>query len=1172
LLDSGADVSLLPSQLIGTQELSPAPFPLLAVNNTSLTTDGVISLTVAVKGQKLPATFFVTPNVDEVILGRDWLANNSIVWDFAAHTISVKNQVFRLHVKPGKSNSCKRCITQADVTIAPRSEAILPTYVIYSRLDGLQPSPHQWSTALNAPVNGLRVARTLVVNGSNIAGVRVCNTTERPISMHRGCVVSPLQPVSALTPSQPGREASTNTTPAHIQPVLDRIDPAVPSDVKDRLSQLLVSYSDVFSSSEFDLGCTEIVRHRIDTQGHPPFRQPLRPQPRAQLPVIDQLLDEMQRQGVIEPCNSEWSSNIVLVRKRDGSVRFCVDYRKLNLLTRKDAYPLPRIDRCLDTLSGSVWYSTFDLRSGFHQVAMDPRDVNKTTFICHRGTYRFPKMPFGLCNAPATFQRLMDTVLVGLNYEICLAYLDDIILYSQDLDTHLERLERLLIRLREADLKLKPSKCQLLQKQVHFLGFTVSQQGVGTDPDKVAAVRDWPTPQNLRQSRAFVGLCQYYRRFVPNFSETAAPLYALTKKGAHFQWTSDCQHAFEQLKASLTSAPVLALPDDDGEFILDCDASNHSIGAVLSQIQDGVEKPVCFASQLYNKHEFNYNVTRKELLAVVTFVKKFRQYLLGRSFRVRTDHAALQWLKKTPEPIGQQARWLEVLEEFDYTIEHRPGRLHQNADSLSRVVEGVYAIHTAPTDTSSEPVNWPEVQRNDPDVGFVHELVGSATARPAPETITGRSADVKVLCAQLDQLVVTAGILCRRFYPRGTTEPTLQKVVPHSLRDKIADELHKGLNGGHLGNRRAKAQLQKRFYWPGWATAVRLAKRRCGQCARYQRPRPQHQGALQPMVTGEPWERVSIDVTGPHPTSSKGNVYILTAIDHFTKWVELMPMRNQEATTVAKLLVDRVFCTHGCPLQILTDRGPNFESQLFQEMCRLLTIDKVRTTAYKPSTNGSIERFHATMHSLLARWVATNHRDWDEKLPAVAFAYRTSVHESTGLTPFFMTYGREARIPADLVYGPPPVEDDCAVDFVEAKREVFREAFRVAREQLSQAAVRRKRQYDLRVKPASYKVGDQVWCLIPRRRQGRYQKWASPYQGPFTVIAVLGPVTYKVQRQGRGKPWTIHVDKLKPCHSRGDVPGENPPAPQVAGDGQPAEDPPPQRPRRDIRIPARFRH
>ena len=297
----------MPSQVIGSQPLSPAAFPLLAVNNTSLTTEGIILIPVVVEGQQLPATFFVTLNIDEVILGRDWLTDNGVVWDFATQTVSVKNQRLKLRIKPGKNNSycCKRCITQTDVTIPPRSEAILPTYIIYSRLDGQQPSTLHLSTALNAPVNGLRVARTLIDGGSGSAGVRVCNITERPISLYRGCVVSPLQPVTALSPSQPDSEASPNSSPEHIRPILDRTDPSVPSDTKHQLGQLLVSYSDVFSRSEFDLRCTEIVKHRIDTQDNQPFRQPLRPQPRAHLPVIDQLLDDMQRHGIIKPCSSE---------------------------------------------------------------------------------------------------------------------------------------------------------------------------------------------------------------------------------------------------------------------------------------------------------------------------------------------------------------------------------------------------------------------------------------------------------------------------------------------------------------------------------------------------------------------------------------------------------------------------------------------------------------------------------------------------------------------------------------------------------------------------------------------------------------------------------------------------------------------------------------------------
>ena len=317
-------------------------------------------------------------------------------------------------------------------------------------------------------------------------------------------------------------------------------------------------------------------------------------------------------------------------------------------------------------------------------MAMDPSDADKTAFITRRGMFRFRTMPFGLCNAVATFQRLMDLVLSGLNLEICLAYLDDIIIFSTTPEQHLERLEQVLRRLQEANLKLKPSKCCLMQTRVSFLGHVISGEGISTDPEKVKLVSEWPVPNNLRQLRGFLGLSGYYRKFVKGYARIAAPLNAMMKKNRQFSWTPECQSAFQELKEALASPPLLTLPNDDDVFILDTDACEYSIGSVLSQVQNGQEKVVAYAGRSLSKNEVNYCVTRKELLAVVHFTRYFRQYLLGRQFIIRTDHAALSWLKKTPEPIGQNARWLELLGEYDFVIHHRPGERHGNADAVSR--------------------------------------------------------------------------------------------------------------------------------------------------------------------------------------------------------------------------------------------------------------------------------------------------------------------------------------------------------------------------------------------------------------------------------------------------------------------------------------------------------
>ena len=384
---------------------------------------------------------------------------------------------------------------------------------------------------------------------------------------------------------------------------------------------------------------------------------------------------------------------MVLVKKKDGSVRFCVDYQRLNSITYKDSYPLPLIDNCLNALSGSSWYSTLDLRSGYYNIPIAEADRDKSAFILRQGCFRFTVMPFGLTCVPLVFQRLMDVVLCGLSYQACLVYLDDIIVFGKTFDEQLTRLGEVFSRLRAANLKLKPCKCFLCQRSVEFLGHVVSEEGLATQPSKVQAINEWMACRDVSEVRAFMGLSGYYGRFIKDFSTIAAPLYNLTRKESEFCWTNECQEAFDELKRRLVKEPILALPSDNGTYVLDTDASDCGLGAVLSQRQDNQEKVIAYVSRTLGKPEHKYETTRKELLAIVAGLKQFRQYLLGRHFIIRTDHAALTWLRRTAEPMPQMARWLTFIEQFDYEIEHRPGTRHGNADGLScRVTHDVRAI------------------------------------------------------------------------------------------------------------------------------------------------------------------------------------------------------------------------------------------------------------------------------------------------------------------------------------------------------------------------------------------------------------------------------------------------------------------------------------------------
>ena len=467
--------------------------------------------------------------------------------------------------------------------------------------------------------------------------------------------------------------------PPHLRHLYQESVTELNTEEAHSLAEFLVRNADVFAESASDLGRTSLVQHVIDTGEALPIKQPPRRVPVHRKHLVQEEVGKMLSRGVIEPSDGPWSSPIVLVTKKDGTTRFCVDYRRLNEVTRKDAYPLPRIEDNLDALQGAKYFSTLDLISGYWQVEVTPEDRDKTAFtVGGGGLYRFITMPFGLCNAPGTFQRLMERVLQGLQWETAVLYIDDVVVYARTVDQHLSRLEEVLRRLRKAGLKLKPSKCKLLSRRVEFLGHIVSEQGVEVDPAKVAKIRDWPMPQNLRAVRSFVGLCAYYRRFVPEFSTICKPLFLLTQKGQPFVWGDAQQVAMDHMKQLLMSAPILGYPQPTGMYVLDTDASNVGIGAVLSQVQDGEEKVICYASKVLNKAQRNYCVTRRELLAIVEFVKQFHHYLYGAKFLVRTDHAALYWLLRKKDPEGQMARWIALMQAYDMVVQHRPGVKHGN--------------------------------------------------------------------------------------------------------------------------------------------------------------------------------------------------------------------------------------------------------------------------------------------------------------------------------------------------------------------------------------------------------------------------------------------------------------------------------------------------------------
>ncbi|BHF67614.1 hypothetical protein SprV_0301064100 [Sparganum proliferum] len=739
----------------------------------------------------------------------------------------------------------------------------------------------------------------------------------------------------------------------------------------------------------------------------------------------------MLSRKIIRPFQSPWSSPIVLVKKKDGSMRLCIDYRKLNAVTKKDSFPLPRIDTTLDALAGNTMLSTLDLASGYWQVEVRPSDREKTAFAVPSGLYEFETMPFGLANAPSTFQRLMNQVLAQLIPTSCLVYMDDIIVLGKDFDSHLNNIRAVFSSLRQAGLTLKPSKCVFLKPRVKFLGHVVSAAGIETDDEKVTQIREWPTPADVTEVRSFLGLASYYRRFIKDYAQIAGPLHKLTQKDVKFKWTADCTNSFQTLKDKLCSTPILVFPDisnDAGKFILDTDASDTAIGAVLSQQQpDGTERVIQYLSRSLTKAERRYCVTRKEMLALTHFVEECRPYLQYRPFVVRTDHSALTWLRNFKNPEGQVARWQEKLAEYDFECVFRPGRQHGNADALSRKPHRPNGECPSCTDIvisaialqSDQCLLWAAAQRDDPHICPIYDRKVS-NARPLSKAeLAGHSYETRCLHSLWDKLFIENGVL---FY-RDNEQYPQRVVLPLSMVDDVVERMHAEL--GHSGTHKTEWALRRRYYWPNQKTDIQNILRSCGHCLGFKSPGHSYRAPLQPIKTGYPNERVAVDLVGPIAPSARGNRFILVMVDCFTKMAEAVPLPDASAPTVARAIFNGWICRWGAPDQLHSDRGSSFESSVVHELCKVLKIKKTRTTAYHPQGNGQVERTNRTLINLLRAFVDRNSAStWDEALPACMLAYRSTVNATTQHTPFFLTCGREMQLPEDL-HLPPihPVEN-----------------------------------------------------------------------------------------------------------------------------------------------------
>ena len=916
----------------------------------------------------------------------------------------------------------------------------------------------------------------------------------------------------------------------------------------------------VFSLSEYDLGRTSLIKHHIDTGDAAPVRSGPYRKSFQERQVLKIIVSELKKAKVVRDSWSPWAAPVVLVKKKDGGYRLCCDWRKLNAVTKKDSMPLPRVDDTLDRLAGSAFFTTLDLPSGYFQVDLDQESIEKSAFVTPDGCYEFLAMGQGLCNAPATFQRLMQRALGELMWTCCMAYLDDILIFSRTFEDHIRDVKAVLTALHAAGLKVKPKKCSFAQDQTKFLGHVISGAGILPDPDKLKALEQLRRPKNVKEVQQFLGLASYYRRFVANFAAITKPLTLLLRKQTPWHWTDKQDVAFESIKSLLMSPPVLAHPNFSKPFIVSTDASGFGLGAVLKQIgEDNKCHVIAYASRNMNQAEMNYSATERECLAVIFAVNKFRPYVFGTKFSIVTDHCALCWLMKVRNPNGRLVRWSLTLQDYEFDVEYESGRKHLDADLFSRMpVDPAPASEEIPLlalSGDAEVISVRELQRQElwlqPILTHLTDPEYAGVKRSVRRKARG--------------FLLRDGIVFKRIInPDGMS---VALVVPASLRKEVLAAMHDHVTSGHLGLAKTWKKMRIRFFWPKMFADVREYVLSCKKCGAQKSSHQAPVGFLQPLApTTKPFERVGIDKLGPFKRSIDGNVHILVLTEYTTRMVFARAVPNGTAHETAKFLVEEILTRHGTPKIILTDRGVEFVAETFECIARTYGCTHLTSSSYHPRTSGLTERFNATIAKMIGMYTDT-HDDWDRFLPHLIFAYNTSVQETTGYSPYFLMHGYEPTlgIEAQLNQSQTLGENFAFENIAYANR-----AREIAAAATERSQARAKERFDEHRRDFKYNAGDKVWIRRMRRYVGKTDKLLPAYVGPFVVLCQTAPNNYLVEDEA-GKTDTVNVERLKPYVTRieGSAPVDVspplviPPAEEVQPNA-PAKDVPPAVPDEDV--------
>ena len=1298
-------------------------------------------------------------------------------------------------------------LCQKTITIPPNAEAIFKTSIHNSTFLKLKNKQVLFQATKNNKSSPLFIASQLLHIKSRTIPLRVVNLSDIPVSINRFSYLGRFFDLDDDIELYPF-DSSTNPS-IHINSLLGTNQNLSESQMKAeilkikesepwiselrigeltieqewRVHILLQQYRDVFSMHRKDIGKTNLMEAHLDVKSATPLYTKQYPIDKTKKAVLDEEIKTMQEMGIIEHTTSQFNSPLVLIKKPDSSYRVVVDFRRINEHLENFIYPLPTFESSMELLANNQFYSTLDMISAYFQIPLDKDSRKVTAFTCPPHRYQFTRMPYGLKNATSIFQKLMNLLLGSMQYKTALIYVDDAMIFSKNFTDHLVSLEELFQKMKSANLKFKPSKCFLFKDKVNFLGHIVGRDGIIPCKRKIEAVESWPTPRTGKHVKQFLGLCTYFRRFVPDFATIAHPLFELTKPKTRFHWGLEENYAFQTLKSLLINPPILAFPNPNQPYIVTTDCSGFACGAILSQLDsDGNERVISYLSRKLKLAERNYSATELEMLAVVYALEQFRCYLVGNKFRLITDHRPLLYLQTMKDPTSRHFRWILKIQNFDFTVEHRSGILHGSVDMLSRnpqyldteekfkndkvnlmksllvneeavkawrqnmskelntnfnetdeIFPTKYetfnpnsffeqiskivsnnpdnfqnvrnAMHnlmsknkkfleksglfgssnvtthmkglknTRPAETIDIQVaasllklpiitkdhakksnlnfgfletnltcfpppgsviiletdqygNWiwtnedftntqvtitdDHTSKNDRNMGrknispgdkrinLLEELPGILGNTPdkvlsedkgnkdnftsAQTNLISKFSDkshvrvyavktannsnsAKALYIPNSQQIAACqlkdeyclkwinfiknnikpkltdnyfhkhkdcikinkdGILV--YFPKvanrkGESPPELI-VLPLNLFKYVMESIHIYLS--HIGRDKSMYLISQKYHRPGLKRLISKYVNNCQICQNKSGNRKRRLAEVQRIEPpNDRLECFSIDCVGPLISSQRRNKYIITMMDLFSRWVELVPVPNIKAETVAEKMLIHLFARFGIPVRIHSDNAQNFHSKLMKSICSVLNIKRTFTSALSPLSNGALEKFHLFLGNALKCTVSNNGRDWDQRLPHLLLAYRTTNHVSLEENPAWILYGKDLRLPTELL--PPKDENpnqldghhkgnEVAIKFAEA-RDTYLDVMNKYSERGRKYANKNKFTLDL-------KVGDTVLMKKPLTKPNFSQKLHRSYVGEYRIIKKNSNVNYLIQEKNGRKRFKVHVNRI----------------------------------------------